>query len=110
VYFFEAVMNLNIGQLQDIISQAKKQYDVFKQKMATIVVEASAGGGMVSVRMNGEKRVLEVRLDPEVVRNDPDMLPDLIQAAFNEASRQIDDKMQSELGTLAGMPIPGLFG
>jgi DNA-binding YbaB/EbfC family protein len=103
-------MNLNLGQLQEIVSQAKRQYEVFKQKMAATVVEASAGGGMVTIRMNGEKKVLDLQIDPDVLKNDPEMLPDLLRAAFNEASRQIDEKMQSELGAFAGMPLPGLFG
>lgn len=102
-------MNLDFNQLQQFIGQAKRQYEELRQKMAGISVEASAGGGMVTVRMDGNKQVLEVRLDPDVVKNDPDMLPDLIRAAVNEAGRRIDQMLQSELGSMAGgLNLPGL--
>jgi DNA-binding YbaB/EbfC family protein len=65
---------------------------------------------MVTVKMNGEKQVLEVKLDPEVVKNDPEMLPDLIRAAVNEAGRQVDEAVKQEMGgMLGGMSLPGLF-
>ena len=107
-------MSFDLSQMQTMLAQAKKQYDELRQKMAQTTVEASSGAGMVWVRMNGEKRLLEVRIDPEVSKNDPDMLPDLIRAAVNEASRQIDEAVKTQLGAMmgplaGGLPLPGLF-
>ncbi|MGH9486019.1 MAG: YbaB/EbfC family nucleoid-associated protein [Terriglobales bacterium] len=105
-------MSFDIGQMQSMLSQAKRQYDELRQKMAHVIVEASAGAGMVCIKMNGEKQVLEVKLDPEVVKNDPEMLPDLIRAGVNEAVRRVDEAVKSELGgMLGGLPggLPGLF-
>ena len=74
-------------------------------------VEASAGGGAVSVKVNGKKELVEVNLKPEVV--DPDdieMLQDLIIAAVNEAMRQVNEISESEMGKVTGgLNIPGLF-
>ena len=107
-------MTFDFGQMQTMLAQAKHQYDELRQKLSQTTVEATAGGGMVWVRMNGEKRLLEVRLDPEVVKTDPDMLPDLIRAAVNEAARQVDATIQAQLGPamsglLGGLPMPGSF-
>jgi DNA-binding YbaB/EbfC family protein len=96
--------------LQDLMSQAKKHADQLQQKMAQTVIEASAGGGAVTVKMNGQKQLLKVTIDPEVVKSgDVEMLQDLVQAACNEAGRKVDEAMQSGLsGMLGGMGIPGL--
>jgi DNA-binding YbaB/EbfC family protein len=83
----------------------------------TVAVEASAGGGMVTVKMNGQKQVLEVRIEPDVFASkDQEMLQDLIRAAVNEASRRVDDELADQMKSLAGgipgipgMKIPGLF-
>ena len=72
-------MNFDLGQMQTMLGQARQKYDELRQKLAQTTVEATAGAGMVTVKMNGEKQVLEVKLDPEVVKNDPEMLPDLIR-------------------------------
>jgi DNA-binding YbaB/EbfC family protein len=74
-------------------------------------VDATAGGGMVSVKMNGNKQLLSIQIDPEVFTGgDKDMLQDLIVAAVNEGIRKVDETMQSQLGSLAGgLKIPGLF-
>jgi len=73
-------------------------------------VEASSGGGMVSVRMNGQKNLVAVHVDREVFASgDLEMLQDLFQAAVNEAARKVDEQMASRVGTLAGgLNIPGL--
>jgi nucleoid-associated protein EbfC len=89
--------------LQELMSQAKQQYDTLQKKMQETVVEASAGGGMVKVKMDGRKQVLAINIDPEAVKGgDVDMLQDLILAALNEAGRQVDQKMQSSLGGMLG--------
>jgi DNA-binding YbaB/EbfC family protein len=103
-------MNFDLGQMQSMLGQARQKYDELRQKLAQTTVEATAGAGMVTVKMNGEKQVLEVKLDPEVVKNDPEMLPDLIRAAVNEAGRQVDEAVKQEMGgMLGGMSLPGLF-
>ncbi|HZQ25648.1 MAG TPA: YbaB/EbfC family nucleoid-associated protein [Terriglobales bacterium] len=93
--------------LQDLMSQAKRQYDVLQKKMEETVVEATSGGGSVTVKMDGRKQVLSMKIDPEVVKSgDVEMLQDLVTAAVNEAGRQIDAAMQSTMG---GM-LSGLQG
>ena len=96
--------------MQDLMSQAKKQYEVLQKKMEETVVEGSSGGGTVTVRMDGRKQVLSIKIDPEAVKaDDLEMLQDLITAAINGAGRKVDDAMQSTMGgMLGGMKIPGM--
>jgi DNA-binding YbaB/EbfC family protein len=96
--------------LQQLMSQAKQQYEALQKKMQETVVEASSGGGTVSIRMDGRKQLLSLRIDPEAVKSgDIEMLQDLITAAVNEAGRRVDQAMQSTLGgMLGGMGLPGL--
>ena len=96
-------------KLNQVMKQAKALQDKLKQQLDEIRVEATAGGGMVTVKMNGNKAVTEVRIDPEVVdKSDVEMLQDLITAAVNEASRKVDEAAEREIGALAGN-MPGLF-
>ncbi len=89
--------------LQDLMSQAKQQYETLQKKMQQTVVEASAGGGTVTVKMDGRKQILAIRIDPEAVKaGDVEMLQDLVTAAVNEASRKVDQEMQSSLGGMLG--------
>jgi hypothetical protein len=96
--------------IQEMLSQARKQYEVLQKKMQETVVEASSGGGSVIVKMDGRKQLLSVKIDPEVVKSgDLEMLQDLVTAAVNEAARQIDQTVQSTVGgMLGGMGIPGI--
>ncbi|HEV2396645.1 MAG TPA: YbaB/EbfC family nucleoid-associated protein [Candidatus Sulfotelmatobacter sp.] len=96
--------------LQDLMSKAKAQYESLQKKMQETVVETSSGGGAVSVKMDGRKQVLSLRIDPEAVKSgDVEMLQDLIAAAVNEAGRKVDAQMQSTVGgMLGGMGIPGM--
>ena len=96
--------------LQQLMSQAKQQYEALQRKMQETVVEASSGGGTVSVKMDGRKQLLGLKIDPEAVRSgDIEMLQDLITAAVNEAARQVDQAMQSTVGgMLGGMGLPVL--
>jgi hypothetical protein len=96
--------------LQEMVTQARKQYEVLQKKMEETVVDASAGGGSVSVKMDGRKQVLSMKIDPEVVKSgDVEMLQDLVTAAVNEAARKIDESMQSTVGgMLGGMGLPGM--
>ena len=96
--------------LQRLMSQAKQQYESLQKKMQETVVEASAGGGTVRVRMNGQKQLLAITIDPEAVKaGDVEMLQDLILAAVNEAARKVEDEMKSTVGgMLGGMGMPGM--
>ena len=96
--------------LQQLMSQAKQQYEALQKKMQEIVVEASSGGGTVNVKMDGRKQLLSLKIDSEAVKSgDIEMLQDLITAAINEAARQVDQSMQSTVGgLLGGMGLPGL--
>ena len=94
--------------IQELMSQAKKQYEVLQKKMQETVVESSSGGGTVIVKMDGRKQVLNVKIDPEVVKSgDVEMLQDLITAAVNSAANKIDESMQSAMGGMLG-GMPGL--
>ena len=99
--------NFNI---QELVSQAKQQYETLQKKMDETIVEASSGGGSVTVKMNGKKQALSIKIDPEVVKSgDIEMLQDLVAAAVNAASTKVDQTMQSAMGgMLGGMGIPGL--
>jgi len=89
--------------LQELMSQAKRQYETLQKKMQETVVEASAGGGTVNVKMDGRKQVLGITIDPEAVKTgDVEMLQDLVTAAVNEAGRKVDEAMQSTMGGLLG--------
>ena len=100
----------NPRQIQEMLEQAQKQAQNLQEKMQQTVVEASSGGGSVTVKMNGRKQVLKVHIDPEVVKSgDVEMLQDLVVAAVNAAAQKIDEEVQSTVGgLLGGMGIPGL--
>jgi DNA-binding YbaB/EbfC family protein len=97
--------------MQQLMKQAQKMQEQLQKQMETTVIEATAGGGMVSVKMNGNKQLLSVQVDPEVFAGgDKEMLQDLIVAAVNEGIRKVDETLSSQMGNLTGgMKIPGLF-
>lgn len=99
---------MNIKQL---MKQAQQMQEQMQQKLAGLKVEGTAGGGMVTVEMGGSKELLALRIEKEAVDpEDVEMLQDLIMAAINEASRKVDEELQSQMGGMAGgMKIPGLF-
>lgn len=96
--------------LQDLMSKAKAQYESLQKKMQETVVEATAGGGTVTAKMDGRKQLIGLRIDPEAVKSgDVEMLQDLVVAAINEAARKVDAQMQSTVGgLLGGLGIPGM--
>jgi DNA-binding YbaB/EbfC family protein len=97
------MMEFNPKKLQDMIAGAQKQAEELKQQMQSTVVEASSGGGTVNVKMNGQKHVLAVQIDPEAVKaGDVEMLQDLVVAAVNEAGRKVDEVMQASVGGMLG--------
>jgi nucleoid-associated protein EbfC len=93
-----------------MMQQAKQMQEEMQKRMAETRVEATAGGGMVTVVVNGAKQVLSIKIDPEVVsKDDVEMLQDLIVAALNDASRRVDEQLgQSMKGMLGGLGLPGL--
>ena len=98
------------GNMQTMMKQAQQMQQKLQEQVAAIRVEASAGGGMVSVKMDGDKNVLGVKIDPEVA-GDIEMLQDMVMAAFNEAAKKVDDEAQSKMGgMLGGLGLPpGMF-
>jgi len=89
--------------LQEMMQQAKQQAELLQKKMEQTVVEASAGGGTVTVKMDGRKQILGITIDSEAVKaGDVEMLQDLVMAAVNEAGRQVDAAMKSSLGGMLG--------
>jgi len=93
------------GNMQQMMAQAQKMQERLQQEIAQIRVEASAGGGMVNVKMDGHKNVLGVQIDPEAA-GDVEMLQDMVMAACNEAAKKVDAETQSKMGAM--LP-PGLF-
>ena len=96
--------------IQKMMKDAQRMQDQMQRQMAEMRIEASAGGGMVTVVVNGLKQIESLKLDPEVVnKDDVEMLQDLILAAINDASRKADEAMQQQMsGLMGGMKIPGL--
>jgi nucleoid-associated protein EbfC len=94
----------------EMMRQAQQLQERLQKEMAAIRVEGSAGGGMVTVIVNGHKHVQKLTLDPEAVsRDDIQMLQDLIAAAVNDAMRKVDDELKSKVGGLmSGFNLPGL--
>ena len=104
---------MNPLKLQEMLGQAKQMQEQMQQKLSQSVVEASSGGGAVTVKMNGKKEVLKVTIDPAAVMGlsgphpDVEMLEDLITAAFNEAGRRAEDILKSSMqGMLGGLNLP----
>jgi DNA-binding YbaB/EbfC family protein len=108
---------MEVKALQQILTQFRQMQESLQKQVETVNVEATAGGGMVTVKMNGQKQVTELRIDPEVFAGkDQELLQDLVCAAINEAGRRVDDELTSQMKSLtggipgmAGLKIPGLF-
>jgi DNA-binding YbaB/EbfC family protein len=91
--------------IQQMMKQAQQMQERLQKQMAELKIEATAGGGMVTVVVNGAKQIQTLNIDPEVVsKDDVEMLQDLIVAAVNDAHRKVDEAMAEKMG---GM-IPGL--
>jgi DNA-binding YbaB/EbfC family protein len=94
------------GNMQAVMQQAQQMQDKLQREIAQIRVEATAGGGMVTVTMDGQKNLLKVKIDPEVA-GDVEMLQDMIVAASNEAVKKVDAEVQGKTrGLLGGMGLP----
>jgi nucleoid-associated protein EbfC len=98
------------GNMQAMMQQAQKMQEKLQAEVALIRVDGTAGGGMVSIKMDGHKNVLGVKIDPEVA-GDVEMLQDLVLAASNDAAKKVDEESQKKMGgMLGGMGLPpGLF-
>ena len=98
------------GNMQQMMRQAQQMQEKMQQEIALIRVEATAGGGMVAIKMDGQKNILAVKIDPEVA-GDVEMLQDMILAAAGEAMKKVEEQIQAKMGgMLGGMGLPpGLF-
>jgi DNA-binding YbaB/EbfC family protein len=108
---------MEVKALQQMLSQFRQVQEKLEKQLDEISVQASAGGGMVAVRMNGQKQLTEVRIEPDIFKSkDQEMLQELILAAVNEAARRVDEELSKQVKDLtgglpgiAGMKIPGMF-
>lgn len=98
------------GNMQQMMRQAQQMQEKMQQDIALIKVEATAGGGMVTVTMDGQKNLLTVKIEPDVA-GDVEMLQDMFLAAHSEAVKKVDDEIKQKMGgMLGGMGLPpGLF-
>ncbi len=98
------------GNMQQMMRQAQQMQEKMQQEIAQIKVEATAGGGMVTVTMDGQKNMLAVKIDPEVA-GDVEMLQDMVLAACNEAVKKVDEEIKGKMGgMMSGMGLPpGMF-
>jgi len=102
----------DLGKMKEMMGQARQMQEQMERKLSETVVEASTGGGVVTVRMNGKKEVLRLKIEPSALGSagsDLELLEDLITAAVNEAGRRADDAMKASVaGMMGGLNIPGL--
>ena len=108
---------MEVSALQQMLSRFRQLQEDLQRQVNSVTVESSAGGGMVTVKMNGQKQIVDIRIEPDVFAGkDQEMLQDLVRAAVNEASRRVDEELANQMKNLAGgipgiagMKIPGLF-
>jgi nucleoid-associated protein EbfC len=100
----------NLQQMQQILKQVQQFQEQLQKQLDELEVQGAAGGGMVTVRMNGQKQLSEVHIEPDIFASrDLEMLQDLILVAVNDATRKVDEQLASQMGSLAGgLNIPGL--
>ena len=102
----------DLGKMKEMMASAKTMQEQMERKLSETVVEAESGGGMVSVRMNGRKELLRLKIEPTAMgsnASDLELLEDLITAAVNEAGRKADEAIKaSAAGMLGAFDLPGL--
>jgi DNA-binding YbaB/EbfC family protein len=102
----------DLAKMKEMMGQARQMQEQMERKLAETTVEAASGGGVVTVKMNGKKEVLRLKIDPTVIgssSSDVELLEDLIIAAVNEAGRRADDAMKSSVASMmGGLNLPGL--
>ena len=96
--------------IQKMMQQAQEMQEKLQRQMSEMRVEATSGGGMITVTVTGNKQLVGIKIDPEVVsKEDVDMLQDLIVAAVNDAHRKVDEQLAGQMkGMMGGMGLPGL--
>lgn len=98
-----------MSSIRQLMKQAQQMQEKLQRELGETIVETSVGGGMVTVKMSGHKQLVSVKIDPEVIDPaDASMLEDLIMAAVNQATREIDETMQGKMGSMAAS-LPGIF-
>ena len=104
---------MNPLKMQEMLEQARQMQDQVREKLRQTVVEASSGGGAITVKMNGQKQILQLKIDAAAMASlssspsDVEMLEDLVTAAINESGRRADEAMKSNLtGMLGGLNLP----
>jgi DNA-binding YbaB/EbfC family protein len=101
---------MEVKALQQMLAQFRQVQERLEKQIDGLSVEASAGGGMVSVKMNGQKQLTEVRIEPDVFKSkDQEMVQELILGAVNEAARRVDEELSKQLKDVAG-GVPGIMG
>lgn len=108
---------MEVSALQQMLSRFKQLQEDLQRQVNSVTVDASAGGGMVTVKMNGQKQIVDIRIEKDIFAGkDQEMLQDLVRAAVNEASRRVDEELSNQMKNLsggipgiAGLKIPGLF-
>ncbi len=101
---------MEVNAIQQMLSRLRQVQEDLQRQVNSVAVEASAGGGMVTVKMNGQKQIVDIRIEADVFASkDQEMLQDLIRAAVNEASRRVDEELANQMKNLAG-GIPGMAG
>jgi DNA-binding YbaB/EbfC family protein len=102
-------MGMDMNKLLEQMQQMQAQMEEAQEELKKEIVEATAGGGMVTVKANGALEIVEIKIDPQAIDpDDPELLADMIQAAVNEAIRSAQSLMESRLGGLAGGALGGL--
>ena len=108
---------MEVKALQQMLAQFRQVQETLEKRIGEISVEASAGGGMITVKMNGQKQLTDLRIEPDIFRSkDQEMLQELLLAAVNDANRRVDEELSRQMKDLTGgmsgimgMKIPGLF-
>ncbi len=108
---YGGMQGMNMGNLMKQAQKMQKQMADMQAELAQKTLEASSGGGAVKVTINGEKQITELTISPDVVdADDVEMLQDLVITAVNEAIRQMDEQVNSQMSRITGgMGMPGLF-
>lgn len=98
-----------MSSMRQLMKQAQEMQQKLQRELAETVIEASVGGGMVTIKMNGHKQLISVKIEKEAIDpDDPAILEDLVLSAVNEAGRRLEETMQNKVGSLASS-LPGLF-
>ena len=97
--------------IEQMMKQAQSMQQKMQKEMDELLVDASAGGGVVTVQMKGNHEIITLKIDPEAIKDgDVEMLQDMIMAAANEANRKVDEAMKGKIGGMLPPGLGGLFG